>query len=109
MSEHLLIGITISIAASLFSGGLAGAMKGFYTVHSGRTLRALIICDNVWVIIIIASEASQLYLAFGTVNTKDFVLICLIFLLTLPILSWIYTRSDVAAEALALQLVSKLD
>jgi hypothetical protein len=109
VSEHLLIGITISIAASLVAGGFAGAMKGLYTIHSGRTLRALIICDNVWVIIIIASEALQVVLAFGTVSTKDFVLICLIFVLTLPSLSWIYTHSGAAAEAVAVQLTGKRD
>ena len=104
MSEHLLIGIGIAIAASVLAGGYAGTMKGLYTVHSGRTLRALIICENAWVTFVLGAEAWQILPSFGTVSTKDFVLICLIFVLTLPSLSWIYLRSDAAAEAIVLRL-----
>jgi hypothetical protein len=104
VSEHLLIGIGIAIAASVLAGGYAGTMKGIYTVHSGRTLRALVICENVWVIVVVGAEALQVTLAYGTVSAKDFVLICLIFVLTLPSLCWIYMRSAVAAEAIVSRL-----
>ena len=45
VSEYLLTGITISIVASLIAGGWAGAAKGAWGVHSGRTLRTLLVCE----------------------------------------------------------------
>ena len=91
MSEYLLTGITISIAASLVAGGCAGAVKGAYGIHSGRTLRTLVVCENLWVIVVIGAQALQVYLAYQVVGVKDSAMICVVFLLTLPSLSWIYS------------------
>jgi hypothetical protein len=104
VSEHLLLGITIPVAASLIIGGCTGAMKGFFTIHSGRTLRAIIVCENVWVVVVLGTQALQVYSAFGQVSTKDFVLLCLIFVLIVPSLSWVYSRSDAAVEAMLLKI-----
>ena len=109
MSEHLLIGVTIPVAASLIFGGCTGAMKAFFTVHSGRTLRAIVVCENVWVVVVLGTQALQVYSAFGHVSTKDIVLLCLIFVLVVPSLSWAYSRSDAAAEAILLKINSNPD
>lgn len=97
MSEYLLTGITISIAASLITGALAGAVEGLNGIHSGRTLRMRAFAENVWVILVVAAEASQVYFAYFSVGAKDFVLICVIFVLTIPSLGWIYTQSKTVA------------
>jgi hypothetical protein len=100
VSEHLLIGITIAIAASLVAGGYAGAVKGVRGVHSGQALRTQLVCENLWVIAVLGGEAWQVWLAYWDATTKDFVLLCLIFVLTVPSLSWVYSRSEAAGAAL---------
>lgn len=97
MSEYLLTGITISIAASLVAGGCAGAAKAFYGSHSGSTLRTLVVCENVWVIVVIGAQALQVYLAYRSPGIKDATVIAVVFLLALPSLSWVYGRSESSA------------
>jgi hypothetical protein len=109
VSEYLLTGITISIAASLVVGEWAGAAQGLHGVHSGRTLRTNLVCENVWVIIVLGAEAMQVYFAFYDAGTKDFFLICLIFALTLPSIGWIYSQSSAVAATVAQRLGGPLD
>ena len=99
VSEYLLTGITIAIAASLVAGGYAGAVKGIRGDHSGQSLRTQLVCANLWVIAVIGGEAWQVWLAYWDATTKDFVLLCVIFVLTVPSLSWVYSRSEAVAAA----------
>ncbi|HEX4415429.1 MAG TPA: hypothetical protein VH107_17480 [Lacipirellulaceae bacterium] len=101
MSEYLLTGITISIAASLVTGAWAGAVQGLNGIHSGRTLRTHAFAENVWVILVIAAEAPQVCFAYFTVGTKDFGLICVIFVLTIPSLGWLYSQSKTVVANIA--------
>jgi hypothetical protein len=99
VSEYLFTGITIAIAASLLVGGYAGAVQGACGVHSGRTLRTKLVCENLWVIAVLGVEAWQVWLAYWDATTKDFILLCVIFVLTVPSLSWVYSRSEAASAA----------
>jgi hypothetical protein len=105
VSEYLLTGITIAIAASLAAGGYAGAVKGICGEHSGRTLRTQLVCENLWVVLVLGGEAWQLWLAYWDATTKEFVLTCVIFVLLVPSVSWVYTR----AEAVAREWVDRKD
>lgn len=97
VSEYLLTGITISIAASFVVGGWAGVSQGLHGIHSGAVLRTQAVCEIAWVIVVLGIQSRQVYLAYWEVGTKDFVLICVIFVLTLPSMSWIYSRSEAFA------------
>jgi hypothetical protein len=99
VSEYLLAGITISIAASLAVGGWAGVVQGLCGVHAGRTLRTQLACENVWVILVLGADATCIYLAFYDASAKDFVLICLVFVLVIPSLGWMYSQSKSVAAS----------
>jgi hypothetical protein len=99
VSEYLLTGITIAIAASLAAGGYAGAVQGLRGPHSGPTLRTQLVCQNVWVIAVLGGEAWQAWLAYWDATTKDFVLVCVLFVLTVPSVGWVYSRAEAASAA----------
>jgi hypothetical protein len=109
VSEYLLAGITISIAASLAAGGWEGVVEGLCGIHAGRTLRAQLACENVWVIFVLGAEATSIYLAFFEVGIKDFALICLIFVLTIPSIGWMYSQSKSVSAKMAERFSGRAD